>query len=55
MSLFFTISPDFSPDHIPGWYIFNTWFQRKTGEAMHLELFDGFPANVLRFNKTRLI
>lgn len=43
MSLFFTISPDFSPDHIPGWYIFNTWFQRKTGEAMHLELFDGFP------------
>lgn len=42
MTLCFTISPDFSPDHIPGWYIFNTWFQRHTDEAVHLEMFGDF-------------
>jgi phosphonate transport system substrate-binding protein len=37
-----TVSPDFSPDHIAGWYIFNTWLQRQTGLAIHLRLFDSF-------------
>lgn len=37
-----TVSPDFSPDYIAGWYIFNTWLQRKTNEAIHLELYDSF-------------
>jgi phosphonate transport system substrate-binding protein len=37
-----TVSPDFSPDHIAGWYIFNTWFQKQTGQAIHLELYDSF-------------
>lgn len=42
MSHIFTVSPDFSPDHLSGWYIFNTWLQRQTGEAIHLELYDNF-------------
>lgn len=42
MSNLFTISPDFSPDHISGWYIFNTWLQKQTGEAIHLEMYDDF-------------
>ena len=42
MSYLFTVSPDFSPDHLSGWYIFNTWLQRQTGVAIHLELYDNF-------------
>ncbi|MDO9106133.1 MAG: PhnD/SsuA/transferrin family substrate-binding protein [Methylovulum sp.] len=38
----FTVSPDFSPEHLPGWYIFNTWLQRRSNEAIHLELYDSF-------------
>ncbi len=42
MTYQFTVSPDFSPDHISGWYIFNTWLQKQTGEAIHLEMYDSF-------------
>jgi len=38
----FTVSPDFTPDHLSGWFIFNTWLQRALDEAIHLELFDSF-------------
>ena len=44
MSYRMTVSPDFTPDHIPGWYIFNTWFQKKLGEGVHLELFNDFES-----------
>ncbi|PXW94165.1 phosphonate transport system substrate-binding protein [Sphaerotilus hippei] len=44
MTLQLTVSPDFSPDHIAGWYVFNTWLQRKLGERVHLELFDDFES-----------
>ena len=44
MSYQFTVSPDFSPDHLSGWYIFNTWLQRQTETAIHLELYDHFQA-----------
>ncbi|WP_027859083.1 phosphate/phosphite/phosphonate ABC transporter substrate-binding protein [Marinobacterium jannaschii] len=37
-----TVSPDFAPDHISGWYFFNTWLQRQLGERVHLELYDCF-------------
>ena len=40
----FTVSPDFSPDHISGWFIFNTWMQKQLGEAFHLELYDDFES-----------
>jgi len=39
-----TVSPDFTPDHLSGWYIFNTWLQKTTGEAIHLEIFNSFQA-----------
>jgi phosphonate transport system substrate-binding protein len=42
MSYTFTVSPDFSPDRLSGWYIFNTWLQRQTSEAIHLEMYDNF-------------
>lgn len=44
MTFNMTVSPDFSPDHIAGWYIFNTWLQRKMGFGVHLELYDSFAA-----------
>ncbi|MEY4754195.1 MAG: hypothetical protein RJA44_1870 [Pseudomonadota bacterium] len=44
MTLELTVSPDFSPDHIAGWYVFNTWLQRRTGERIHLELYDDFDS-----------
>lgn len=39
-----TVSPDFTPDHISGWYIFNTWLQRNIGLHIHLEMYDSFEA-----------
>ncbi len=42
MTRTFTVSPDFPPDHISGWYVFNTFLQRQTGERIHLELYDTF-------------
>lgn len=44
MTFNMTVSPDFSPDHIAGWYIFNTWVQRKMGIDVHFELYDSFVA-----------
>lgn len=44
MPYMFTVSPDFSPDHLPGWYIFNTWLQKRSGEAVHLEMYNSFQA-----------
>lgn len=46
MSNLFTISPDFSPDRISGWYIFNTWLQKQTGEAIHLKMYDNFHSQI---------
>ena len=40
----FTVSPDFNPSYLSGWFIFNTWLQRQTGEAIHLELYDDFES-----------
>lgn len=40
----FTVSPDFSPDHLSGWYIFNTWLQKQTELAIHLEMYNGFQS-----------
>ncbi|MCF6301414.1 MAG: phosphate/phosphite/phosphonate ABC transporter substrate-binding protein [Proteobacteria bacterium] len=42
MTYTMTVSPDFSPDHIAGWFIFNTWLQKQTNESIHLELYDSF-------------
>lgn len=44
MSFMFTVSPDFTPDHLSGWYIFNTWLQKHTGAAIHLEMYDDFQS-----------
>ncbi len=38
----FTVSPDFGPDLIASWFVFNTWLQRHVGRPIHLELFNGF-------------
>jgi phosphonate transport system substrate-binding protein len=47
MTYQFTVSPDFTPDHLSGWYIFNTWLQKQTGEAIHLEMYDNFQSQRL--------
>lgn len=42
MAFNLTVSPDFAPGHISGWYIFNTWLQRQLGVGIHLDLYDSF-------------
>ncbi len=42
MTYTFTVSPDFNPNHLSGWFIFNTWLQKSLNEAIHLELYDDF-------------
>ncbi len=42
MSWQMSVSPDFAPDYIPGWYIFNTWLQKQLAERIHLQLYDNF-------------
>lgn len=44
MTYNFTVSPDFMPSYISGWYIFNTWVQRHLNEQIHLEMYDSFEA-----------
>ncbi len=39
-----TVSPDFAPEYIAGWYIFNTWLQKQLGENIHLELYPDFES-----------
>ena len=36
------VSPDFKPDLISGWFIFNTWLQRQIDEVIHLEIHQDF-------------
>lgn len=42
MSYMFTVSPDFAPDRLSGWYIFNTWLQKQSAEAIHLEMYNHY-------------
>lgn len=53
----FTVSPDFSPDHLSGWYIFNTWLQKQTGNAIHLEMYRSFQSqrDAIQRNEVDLI
>jgi len=37
-----TISPDFKPELISSWYIFNTWLQKNINEHIHIEMFNDF-------------
>ncbi|XSG84146.1 MAG: phosphate/phosphite/phosphonate ABC transporter substrate-binding protein [Methylohalobius sp. ZOD2] len=40
----FTVSPDFSPDYLAGWFVFNTWLQRTLDCPFHLELMNDFQS-----------
>ncbi|MGZ8163004.1 MAG: phosphate/phosphite/phosphonate ABC transporter substrate-binding protein [Methylobacter sp.] len=57
MSFIFTVSPDFTPDHLSGWYIFNTWLQRQTDVSIHLEMYNNFndQREAIRNDKVSLI
>lgn len=39
-----TVSPDFAPEYIAGWYIFNTWLQKQLGEGIHLKMYNNFKS-----------
>ncbi len=39
-----TVSPDFPNDHIAGWFVFNTWLQKRLGQRLHLELYPDFQS-----------
>lgn len=39
-----SVSPDFPPKFISGWYIFNTWLQRVLAQPVHLMLYDSFES-----------
>ena len=57
MSYLFTVSPDFTPVHLSGWYIFNTWLQRQSKTAIHLEMYNDFQTqrNVIQHDQVDLI
>lgn len=38
----FTVSPDFTPEHLSGWHIFNTWLQKRLDIGIHLEMYNSF-------------
>ncbi len=42
MSYNLAISPDFKPELISGWFIFNTWLQKQLGMGIHLEIHQDF-------------
>ena len=42
MSYTMTISPDFKPELISGWYFFNTWIQKQLGTNIHIEMVNDF-------------
>lgn len=44
MAYNFTVSPDFGPEHLAGWYVFNTWMQRTLGLGIHLEIYADFKS-----------
>ncbi len=44
MKYVLSVSPDFMPDKLSGWFVFNTWLQKTLGEHIHLELYDGFDS-----------
>jgi phosphonate transport system substrate-binding protein len=44
MTYHFTVSPDFGPDRLPGWYFFNTWLQRTLEQSIHLEIYPDFDS-----------
>lgn len=39
-----SVSPDFAPEHLSGWFIFNTWLQKTLKTPFHLELYDEFES-----------
>ncbi len=49
-----TVSPDFSPQHIAGWYIFNTWLQKNLGVDIHLELYHDFESQRASIRKDEI-
>lgn len=54
MSYLFTVSPDFTPVHLSGWYIFNTWLQRQSGSPIHLEMYNDFPTQRLAIHNDQV-
>ncbi|MEF3194286.1 MAG: phosphate/phosphite/phosphonate ABC transporter substrate-binding protein, partial [Halothiobacillaceae bacterium] len=52
-----TVSPDFTPDRLSGWFIFNTWLQRNLDLHIHLEMYDSFEAQraAIRADRVDLI
>lgn len=54
MSHHFTISPDFNPDRISGWYIFNTWLQKHLETPIHLELYHDFSGQQQAVREDRI-
>ncbi len=45
------VSPDFKPDLISGWFIFNTWLQRQLNESVHLEIHQDFKEQYQAIDK----
>jgi len=39
-----TVSPDFPPKRMSGWFIFNTWLQKTLEQHIHLELYQDFDS-----------
>jgi phosphonate transport system substrate-binding protein len=54
MSYTYTVSPDFSPECLSGWYIFNTWLQKQTKIGIHLEIYNCFQSQRSAINNNSI-
>jgi phosphonate transport system substrate-binding protein len=52
-----TVSPDFTPARLVGWYVFNTWLQRSLEMHFHCEMYNDFETQrvAIRADKVDLI
>lgn len=44
MSYTLTVSPDFNTKYLPGWFIFNSWLQKRLKLRIHFEVFNDFAS-----------
>ncbi len=54
MSYQMTVSPDFPPSRLAGWYIFNTWLQKALDLPIHLEMYTDFSSQREAFQQDKV-
>jgi phosphonate transport system substrate-binding protein len=54
MSYKLSVSPDYNPEQLSGWFIFNTWLQKTFGQAVHFDVYDDFSGQRQAINDNKI-